>query len=146
MHDKMYANYKQLPRPNILAWAKEAGVDPVRFAADLDSPKIKQLVDNALKYSPPETPIHIRIGQRDACVILEVTNGGKGITPQEQSRIFDRFYRSPSVKHQIPGSRLGLSIAHRIAEAHKGDLTVASRPGETTFRMTLPFVNGEIRN
>ena len=107
---------------------------------------IKQLVDNALKYSPPETPIHIRIGHRDACVILEVTNGGKGITPQEQSRIFDRFYRSPSVKHQIPGSGLGLSIAHRIAEAHKGDLTVASRPGETTFRMTLPFVNGEIRS
>ena len=45
MHDKMYANYKQLTRPNILAWAKELGVEPVRFAADLDSPKVKQLVD-----------------------------------------------------------------------------------------------------
>ena len=45
MHDKMYANYKQLTRPNILTWAKESGVDPVRFAADLDAPWIKKLVD-----------------------------------------------------------------------------------------------------
>ena len=45
MHDKMYANYKQLTRANILMWAKEAGVDAVRFAADLDSQWIKQLVD-----------------------------------------------------------------------------------------------------
>jgi len=45
MHDKMYANYKQLTRPNILAWAKEIGLDMVRFTADLDSPWIKQLVD-----------------------------------------------------------------------------------------------------
>ena len=45
MHDKMYANYKQLTRANILTWAKESGVDAVKFAADLDSPGIKQLVD-----------------------------------------------------------------------------------------------------
>jgi len=45
MHDKMYANYKQLTRANILMWAKEAGVDPVKFAADLDSAMIKQLVN-----------------------------------------------------------------------------------------------------
>jgi signal transduction histidine kinase len=48
------------------------------------------------------------------------------------------------VKYQIPGSGLGLSIAHSIARAHGGDLTVASRPGETTFRLTLPLrTNGE---
>lgn len=45
MHDKMYANYKQLTRPNILTWAKESGVDLVRFTADLDAQWIKQLVD-----------------------------------------------------------------------------------------------------
>lgn len=45
MHDRMYANYKQLTRANILAWAKDAGLDVVKFAADLDSPRIKQLVD-----------------------------------------------------------------------------------------------------
>ncbi len=45
MHDRMYANYKQLTRPNILKWAKESGMDMKRFEADLDSPQIKKLVD-----------------------------------------------------------------------------------------------------
>jgi two-component system, OmpR family, sensor histidine kinase KdpD len=104
---------------------------------------LKQIVDNALKYSPPETPIQIRISRSGGALNLDVTNRGEGIPLQEQSRIFDRFYRSPATKQQIPGSGLGLSIAHRIAEAHKGDLTVESRPGETTFRLTLPLVNDE---
>lgn len=62
----------------------------------------------------------------------------KSIPADEQLRIFDRFYRSPSVKRQIPGSGLGLSIAHGIVRAHNGELTVSSRPGLTTFRITLP--------
>jgi two-component system sensor histidine kinase SenX3 len=99
---------------------------------------IKQLVDNALKYSPPSTPIAIRVKSTDGKANLEITNHGTEISPQEQRRIFDRFYRSPSVHKRIPGSGLGLSIARRIAQAHGGDLTVTSRAGETTFRMRFP--------
>lgn len=99
---------------------------------------IKQLVDNALKYSPPEMAVMIGVTAADGKVAIEVTDHGAGIPVQEQPRVFERFYRSPSVKDQIPGSGLGLSIAHRIATAHNGDLSVKSRPGETTFRMTLP--------
>jgi len=100
---------------------------------------IKQLVDNSLKYSPPNTPVTIHVVPGDDSVTLEVTNHGAEIPPEEQNRVFERFYRSPSVERQIPGSGLGLSIAHRIARAHHGDLTLTSRPGETTFRMTLPI-------
>jgi two-component system sensor histidine kinase KdpD len=99
---------------------------------------IKQLLDNALKYSPPGTPVTLRV-RGNGAVILEVTDHGKGIPVLEQPRIFQRFYRSPAVQTLIPGSGLGLSIAHRIAQAHKGDLIVVSRPGETTFKMTLPI-------
>lgn len=99
---------------------------------------VKQLLNNALKYSPPGTPVGIRVVNGESGVTVEVTDHGKGIPPQEQGRIFQRFYRSPDVQHRIPGSGLGLSIASRIAEAHGGDLTVTSRPGETTFRLTLP--------
>jgi signal transduction histidine kinase len=53
--------------------------------------------------------------------------------------LFERFYRSPSVKNQVPGFGLGLAIANSIVQAHHGELTVKSRPGETTFRMTLPL-------
>jgi two-component system sensor histidine kinase KdpD len=100
---------------------------------------IKQILDNALKYSPDSQPVTVRAFQTDSSVALEITDHGKGISEHEQARIFDRFYRSPSVRDQIPGSGLGLSIAYRILQAQGGDLKVKSRPGETTFRLTLPI-------
>ena len=60
---------------------------------------------------------------------VDVTDHGEGIPGPEQSRIFERLYRSPSVEHQIPGSGLGLSIALSIARAHHGDLTVDQPSG-----------------
>ena len=98
---------------------------------------IKQLVDNALKYSPPDTPVTVHVHNGNG-VTVTVTDQGKGIPAQEQTRIFERLYRSPSVQNQIPGSGLGLSIAQNIVRAHHGELAVASRPGETTFRLTFP--------
>lgn len=104
----------------------------------------KQLLDNALKYSSPGSPVSIRLQNAGDAVMLEIRNQGKEIPVQERTRIFERFYRSPSVQHQIPGSGLGLSIARSIAQAHHGDLTVSSLAGETVFRMTLPAVlNGD---
>ncbi len=122
---------------------------PVRVASEGESPTIpvdrrliklalKQLLDNALKYSPPGTAVTIEVRHGSDAVSVAVTNHGEGISVQEQKRVFDRLYRSPSVERQIPGSGLGLSIAQNIARAHHGDLKVASRPGETTFRLTLP--------
>jgi two-component system, OmpR family, sensor histidine kinase KdpD len=99
---------------------------------------IKQLVDNALKYSPPDTPVTVRV-HNGSGVTVTVTDHGKGIPAQEQSRIFERLYRSPSVQNQIPGSGLGLSIAQSIARAHHGDLVVTSHPGETKFSLTFPL-------
>jgi signal transduction histidine kinase len=100
---------------------------------------IKQLLDNALKYSPPETPVTLSVHSSDRMAIVDVIDKGKGIPAAEQNRVFERFYRSPAVKHQIPGSGLGLSIAHRIAEAHGGDLSLSSQPGQTVFRLALPL-------
>jgi two-component system sensor histidine kinase KdpD len=99
---------------------------------------IRQLLDNAMKYSPPHAPVSVHIHNGDGANTVEVTDRGAGIPVIEQERIFERFYRSPGVKHQVPGSGLGLSIAHSIARAHGGDLTVTSRPGATTFRLSLP--------
>ena len=100
---------------------------------------IKQLLDNALKYSPPDTPVTVRVHDSVGGIAVDVTDRGYGIPDPEQGRIFERFYRSPSVKQKIPGSGLGLSIAQSIVQAHNGDLTVASGVGETTFRLTLPL-------
>jgi two-component system, OmpR family, sensor histidine kinase KdpD len=112
-----------------------------RFAFDRQLIKLslKQLIDNALKYSPTGTAIEIRASQSLDMVAVEITDHGIGIPKQEQHRIFERFFRSPSVQRQVPGSGLGLSIAYVILRAHHGDLTVSSEPGSTTFRMVLPL-------
>lgn len=100
---------------------------------------LKQVLDNALKYSPPRSPVTVRVSDGNGMIHFEVTDSGPGIPVPEQGRLFERFYRSPSVKNQIPGFGLGLAIANSIVQAHHGQLTVTSRPGETTFRMTLPI-------
>jgi two-component system, OmpR family, sensor histidine kinase KdpD len=118
--------------------AREAVATAGAFDRHLVKLALKQLVDNALKYSHPGTPVQIGIRRQGELLAVEVTDRGDGIPVPEQGRIFERFYRSPSVQHQIPGSGLGLSIAQSIARAHGGDLTVSSLPGETTFRLVLP--------
>jgi signal transduction histidine kinase len=100
---------------------------------------IKQLIDNAAKYSPAGTPLEIRVQQDEKAIHVDITDHGEGIPEREQRLIFERLYRSPSIRKQIPGSGLGLSIAHGILQAHHGDLTVKSQPGRTIFRLTLPL-------
>ena len=116
----------------------------VAFDQRLVKLAIKQLLDNALKYSPVEKPVVIRAYGTEEKLTIEITDCGDGIPNEELTRIFERFYRSPAIREQIPGSGLGLSIAHRIVQAHGGDLTVTSRPGETTFHMTLPGMRREM--
>jgi len=99
---------------------------------------LKQVLGNALKYSPAASPVTVRIVNGDGNIHFRITDRGPGIPAQEQARIFERFYRGPSIKNQIPGSGLGLSIANNIMQAHRGALTVTSHPGETTFDLTLP--------
>jgi signal transduction histidine kinase len=142
------SNIDEIVHDVLASMRNEIDDRPVKVVFDAHAPEIaidrrliklaiKQLVDNALKYSPPETPVTIRV-HNGSGVTVSVTDYGKGISIHEQSRIFDRLYRSPSVQNRIPGSGLGLSIAQNIIRAHHGELTVTSRPGETTFRMTIP--------
>jgi len=104
---------------------------------------IKQLLDNAIKYSPFDTPIEVELHEGTGAVTMEITDHGQGIPIEEREKIFERFYRSPSIKNQIPGSGLGLSIANSIVQAHGGNLSVSSEAARTTFRMTVPILATE---
>jgi two-component system sensor histidine kinase KdpD len=134
----------------VLSMQRQIDGRKIELTADPDLPKarfdprllrlaLKQLLDNALKYSPPEKAVSIHSAMQDGSLVLSVTDYGEGIPAEEQRRIFERFYRSPRVQHQTAGSGLGLTIAHRIALAHGGDLTVTSQRGKTTFRVSLPL-------
>ena len=107
----------------------EATCDPERVAQI-----IRILVDNALSHTPAGTDVVIAASRRDGHVRLAVTDFGTGIKRSAMDRIFEPFYTSDDAQ----GSGLGLAIAHELAERMRGELTVESMPGRTTFALEFP--------
>jgi len=96
------------------------------------------LINNALKYSPPDTKVLVQASAAGRGVAISVTDRGQGIPPEDLPRVFDRFYRA-SDRHRVEGLGLGLYITRRLVEAHGGHISVASEPGQgTTFTFILP--------
>jgi len=102
---------------------------------------VDNLLDNALKYTPEQGVITVTLRKEDNEVVLDVTDTGIGLSPQFQSRIFERFYRVDKVRSQsLGGTGLGLSIVKNIAEKHGGSVGVKSQIGKGstfTFRVQL---------
>jgi two-component system phosphate regulon sensor histidine kinase PhoR len=99
------------------------------------------LVDNAVKYSEPESTVTIRCSRSGSEILLEVEDQGCGIPKEHHSRIFERFYRVDKARsRQIGGTGLGLAIVKHIVLAHCGRVTLDSAPGKgTTFSIHLPL-------
>lgn len=100
------------------------------------------LVDNALKYSPPDSLITIRLSKRSGKACIEITNTGTGISEQDLPYIFDRFYRADASRTNSSqsGYGLGLVLAKKIVEIHKGELSATSAINHaTTFTVLLPI-------
>jgi two-component system, OmpR family, sensor histidine kinase KdpD len=123
----------------------------IDFAPDLppisvDAVQIQQvlinLLDNAVKFSPPGSPIRIAASVNQGELDISVTNTGPGIPSDELENIFERFYRLESGQSpRTPGTGLGLAICKGIIEAHGGRIRARSLDGETNFLVRLPFTN-----
>jgi two-component system sensor histidine kinase CiaH len=111
---------------------------------DLLKQSILILLDNAVKFTPPEGNISVTLTRREEQWVCAVSDDGAGISEAAKSRIFDRFFREDrSAREAVPGAGLGLAIAKSIIENHGGRLTlVESRPGKTTFEIALPALPG----
>ncbi len=98
------------------------------------------LLDNAIKYSPPGTKVVVRVNRAGPLVRVEVQDHGAGIPPEHLPRIFERFYRVDKARsRKLGGTGLGLAIVKHIVLAHRGTISVSSTPGVgSTFRVTLP--------
>jgi len=101
---------------------------------------MRQLVDNAIKYSDPGTEITIAGTRLGSEILISVHNNGPAIKPEDRERIFDRFYRSPGMQHKAAGTGLGLSITRKIAEAHQGKVWTENAEGGPTFYVAFPFI------
>lgn len=116
---------------------------PVAIDLTLMMQALMNLVDNAVKYAPPDEPIEIEGYQEQQEVIVAVKDRGLGLPEAELARIFSKFFRlSPG---GIGGTGLGLSIAKGIVEAHNGRIWAQNRPGGgAVFSMALPIAHLEI--
>jgi two-component system sensor histidine kinase KdpD len=101
---------------------------------------LMNLIENAVKYSDPGTPITIRTQRLSDQVIFGVEDRGVGIPGEHLLRIFERFYRVNGGMAHVPGTGLGLAICKRIIEAHRGQIWAESAPGYgSRFYFSLPI-------
>jgi two-component system sensor histidine kinase KdpD len=100
------------------------------------------VLDNAIKYSPEDSLIEVRVSQTPGHFILRVSDGGIGIPPEELDRVFDKFHRLPRESNDATpgGAGLGLAIAKGIVEAHDGRIWAEGREGGGTIvTVSLPL-------
>ena len=117
-----------------------AGQVRARINAPLFEQAVGNLLDNALKYSPPGSPVTLACDQEGETIHIRVTDTGPGIAAEHLPRLFERFYRVDKARsRRMGGTGLGLAIVKHIAQAHQGRVTVTSNLGSgSTFTITLP--------
>ena len=113
----------------------EVRLDPARIAEVL-----RQLLENAAKYSSAQSPITITAEVSNGQLVTSVADRGPGIDEFEQALIFDKFYRGRDQRYRVQGTGMGLAIAKAIVEAHGGTLGVTSQLGHgSVFHFALPL-------
>jgi two-component system phosphate regulon sensor histidine kinase PhoR len=100
---------------------------------------VSNLLENAIKFTPPLGKISIRLRAEASQLILEVTDNGPGVPLADQPHIFDKFYRGSNLSQNTPGTGLGLSIVKSVVEKHHGRIWLESLPTGTTFTVILPL-------
>jgi len=115
---------------------------PVLGDRDLLGLALYNLLDNALKFTVQNEAIEVRVRDNGRSVVIDVADGGPGIHPDEQQRVFEELYRGENA-HSVEGSGLGLSFVKRIVDLHRGELTLRSRQDDqhgTIFTIRLPVM------
>ncbi|MBA3037988.1 MAG: GHKL domain-containing protein, partial [Desulfobacterium sp.] len=111
-----------------------------KINADLFGQAFVNLIDNAIKYSEPETSVEIEAAKNESGITIVFRDHGIGISPEHIPRLFERFYRvDASRSRKLGGTGLGLAIVKHIVNANGGDISVESKPGKgSSFCIHIP--------
>ena len=113
-------------------------IPPARLDRELVLMALRNLIDNALKYSTSSDRVQVRAREEGGAWVIDVVDNGRGIAADDLPHVAEELYRGANVR-DVAGSGLGLAMAQRIAARHNGALTVRSRPGQGTIAsMRLP--------
>jgi len=124
---------------------REVPDDMPPFPADghLLSPAVRNLLSNAVRYTAPGGRVTLGAERNARGLVVSISDTGPGIPPEEQARVFDRFFRGRSAAG-CEGVGIGLAIVQRVAQIHGGRVTLESRPDAgTTFRLILSGPAGD---
>jgi PAS domain S-box-containing protein len=118
-------------------------VDVAPLVANLDAAQFERivvnLVSNAVRYTPPASPIRLRVGRDDTGVLIEVDDSGPGVPDAIKARIFEPFRQGEVIVAHSPGVGIGLSLVAKFAALHGGRAWVEDRPGGgASFKVSLP--------
>ncbi|MBZ5682499.1 MAG: heavy metal sensor histidine kinase [Acidobacteriia bacterium] len=142
------------------SWRRVATIRNLQFSASLggadsfvlgDEAALRRVVniilDNAFKYTPSPGTVKLSLAQKGDKAVIAVEDTGIGIPAEEQSRVFERFYRVDKARsREMGGAGLGLSIAQWIVQQHHGGIEVNSEPGKgSTFRVELPLAPAPVQ-
>lgn len=149
----------------VQSWRQVAAIRNLQFSAKLpekisdhdsfvmgDSAALRRvadiLLDNAFKYTPSPGSVELSLEHKGEHLVIAVQDSGVGIAEEDQSKIFERFYRVDKARsREQGGSGLGLAIAQWIVEQHRGSMGVDSQPGHgSVFHVELPMIAAPVRN
>ena len=147
-------DFSELVRDGIADYQSHAGANGHRIEVSSDSSRlmveadreairrvIRNLLENAVKYSPAASTVWVETGHENSTAVLRVRDDGIGIPPEEHARIFEKFVRGEAAKQAcIPGTGIGLAMVKEILHVHRGDVDLASEVGHgSTFIVRLPL-------
>ncbi|MCL4560308.1 MAG: HAMP domain-containing histidine kinase [Chloroflexi bacterium] len=142
--EKMIPLWEEVAREHGIQWTSEISPDLPHIFADEDrlSEALDNLVNNAFKFTPEGGKVTLVACVENSSLCFRVTDTGLGISPEDQQKIFEPFYRSVRPSWKAPGLGLGLSITRSIVRAHGGHIELQSEPGQgSVFSIYFPFIH-----
>ena len=136
----------QIVHESELLTGRHVELDAADVVANVDAAKVERIVENlvanAARHTPPESPLWVRVGRQDGGVLISVEDAGPGVPDGMKQAVFEPFRQGDGGPNPSPGVGVGLSLVARFAELHGGRAWIEDRPGGgASFRVLLPDVS-----